>query len=58
MGGGGEWGGGGGVWTLSIDNLKFNGKIWSSVILANHSFFAHPGSACLFTYRHTDSRVH
>ena len=34
-------------------------KIWSSGILANHSFFAHPpGSACLFTYKHTDSRVH
>ena len=50
---------GGGVRTLSIENLKFNGKFWSSVILANHSFFAHPpGSACLFTYRHTDSRVH
>ena len=31
-------------------NLKFNGKIWSSGILANPSFFAHPpGSACLFT---------
>ena len=30
-------------------NLKFNGKIWSSGILANPSFFAHPpGSfACL-----------
>ena len=55
-GGGGEWGG---VQTLSIENLKFNGKIWSSVILANRSFFAHPPrSACLFTYRHTDSRVH
>ena len=49
----------GGVQTLSIENLKFNGKIWSSVILANHSFFAHPpGSACLSTYRHTDSKVH
>ena len=47
-GGGREWGGG--VRTLSIENLKFNGKIWSSVILANHSFFAHPpGSACLLT---------
>ena len=58
MGGGGN-GGRGGVQTLSIENLKFNEKIWSSVILANHSFFAHPpGSACLFTYRHTDSRVH
>ena len=53
--GGGEWG----VQTCSIENLKFNGKIWSSGILANHSFFAHPhGSACLFTYIHTDSRVH
>ena len=55
--GGGEQGGGG-VRTLSIDNLKFNGKNWGSGILANHNFFAHPpGPACLFTYKHTDSRV-
>ena len=46
--GDGNGGGGGGVPILSIENLKFNGKIWSYVILANHSFFAHPpGSACL-----------
>ena len=56
--GGGGGAGGGGVWTLSIANLKFNGKNWGSGILANHNFFAHPhGPACLFTYKHTDSRV-
>ena len=47
-------GGGGGKWevrTLSIENLNFNGKNWSSGILANHSFFANPpGSACLFFF--------
>ena len=46
------------VRTLSIEYLKFNGKNWGSGILANHNFFAHPpGPACLFTYKHTDSRV-
>ena len=55
---GGGWGWGG-VRTLVIENFKFNGKNGSSRILANHSFFAHlPGLACLFTYTHTDSRVH
>ena len=37
----------GGGRILSIENLKFNGKIWSSVILANHSFFAHPPGSAL-----------
>ena len=56
--GGGGGGGGWGVRTLSIENLKFNGKNWGSGILANHNFFAHPpGPACLFAYKHTDSRV-
>ena len=56
--GGGAGGSGGGGGTLSIENLKFNGKIWGSGILANHYFFTHPpGPACLFTYKHTDSRV-
>ena len=43
----GRWKWGGGVRTLSIENLKFNGKIWSYVILANHSFFAHPPGSAL-----------
>ena len=43
---------------LSIENLKLNGKIWSSGILANRSFFAHPpGSACLFTYTAVDTLI-
>ena len=51
-------GGGGGPYPLHR-KFQVQWKNGSSRILANHSFFAHPpGFDCLFTYRHTDSRVH